>query len=237
MIGVSLVALLALTPGQGPQADESKPPVRSIRVTGTSTVDVTPDLLVMSVTVRNANENVDAIADQHLALVERVRTSVQAQQLSAGDVNSSNMAFGENYVRKGQENVRQGYFASSEMTVTVRDLSKYVPLWKSIVKIPGVTIDRVRFEHSNRPRFQEEAREAALRAARQKATAMAAVLNCTVGHPLTVEEVSTSRYEPYNTASNILVPRSSEEVTGSGGKLQIQSVVEITFQLHPPAGK
>ena len=74
-----------------------------------------------------------------------------------------------------------------------------------------------------------------MRAARQKAMAMAAVLNCTVGPPLTIDEVGTSRYEPYGALSNAMIPRSSEDVTGSGGKLQIHAVVEITFQLQPPA--
>jgi uncharacterized protein YggE len=223
----------------GLAGEPGKPAGRTIEVTGSATVDVTPDMVVMSLVIRNLHANVDRVADDHVALVSQVIAVVKAHQPADRDVQTSNMQFGEHRFFKGGDWVQDGFFASTEMRVTVRDLAKYVPLWKALVKTAGVSVARIQFDHGKRSRFQDEARESALLAGKKKAAAMAAALGCGIGDAIAIREGEVDRVDASSyarvTASNTFAPGAAEETTGTGGKLQIRAEVQLTFQLTAPA--
>src|SRR5262249_54690017 len=161
----------------------------------------------------NKHNVVDQVADEHLALIARVMAAIKGQQLSTDDVQTSNMQFGENRVFKVNEWVRDGFYALSDMTVTVRDLSKYVPMWKALAKIADVSVVQIRFDNSKRSQYQDEARESALQAGKKKAAAMTATLGCSVGEILTIHEGDTERVneqwygQTFSSVDNAYVPR------------------------------
>src|SRR3954463_9932116 len=83
VLGVVIASATMVSPAR---ASETTPAGRSIKVSGTALVEVTPDMVTLALVVKTVAPNVETIADQHLATVAKVRTAAEAQQISRGDV-------------------------------------------------------------------------------------------------------------------------------------------------------
>ena len=81
-----------------------------------------------------------------------------------------------------------GYEARQAVEVTLKDLSKYEGLTSKLLEAGVKSVDSVEFEVADTRKLKDEARLKAIRAAREKATALAAELGQTIGKPWTIFE-------------------------------------------------
>src|SRR5262249_58226568 len=83
------------------------------------------------------------------------------------------------------------------MTITVRDISKLDALVESLVKAGGNRIDSIQYETSELRKYRDQARDLAVKAAREKAQALAAALGQQIGRAQSIEEVPESTNPGY----------------------------------------
>ncbi|MFO0935299.1 MAG: SIMPL domain-containing protein [Gemmataceae bacterium] len=233
---MSLHALLACTllPLPRLRADEAKPNARTITVVGAATVEVTPDMAVLSVTAKIMKSTASEVVEEQNRLIEQIQRAMLDQKINKDDISTSNAHFGAFFERKHDENVFKGYQATSDITIKIRDLKAYKPVWKALAGINGATIDQIHFDHSERTLYQDRARVNAVKAAKKKAESLAAAGDCTIGLPVTIrDQTSNYSFSGQQMISNLVQTSSTESVTGSGGKLQIQGSVEVVYELNP----
>ena len=210
----------------------------SIQVVGAATIEVAPDRMVWSVTLSNRGNDLEQIANEHTALVERAKQVLRDLQIPAQDTKVTDMRFGAEWDQQAGQRARVGYVATTYLVVTSSDLARYQSLWKGLAKVPGVSVEQVAFDHSRRIQFQEDARLQAAKAARTKAQLLAGALDSTIAEPLAIEEREDSGYpQSLTIASNAYVPIPNDAPEPPmAGKLRIQAKVQVTFRLKPKGG-
>jgi uncharacterized protein YggE len=229
----TLTLCVALAPAVFGQGNCVHP--RIISVTGTAEIKVAPDELILTLGVDSHDKEL-ALAktnnDQH---VKRVLALARAAGVDAKNVQTSALTMGPEY---SQERIPKflDYEISQVITVTLTDLSKYEDLMTSSLNAGVNRVVGIHFLVADPTKFREEARLKAIRAAREKAAAMAAELGQTIGKPWEVTE-DTDVDAPFLTANSLSVnygkmALEQEEPTIAGGEVTIRASVRVSFQLE-----
>ena len=124
------------------------------------------------------------------------------------------------------------------MTITVRDLTKLDTLLEALVKAGGNRIDSIGYETSDLRKYRDQARDMAVKAAHEKAGALAKALGQDIGKAQSIEEVSESGYQSPRQIQNALFANArSENVLMEApsiavGQKSISASVMVSFDLN-----
>ncbi|MGI9467073.1 MAG: SIMPL domain-containing protein [Rubripirellula sp.] len=207
-----------------------------ITVSGTATTEVTPDVMNWNLQVKNEDQNLEKAAETHATAVSHVLDFLNAQDLPQHAIQTSGMKFGQNWTYQDRQRVRDGFFASTDISFKVKDLAKYTKLWVGLSRLPHVALTGVYYDHSERIAYRNKTRKNALMAAKAKAEGLAKALGSEIGRPLSIEEVSDSyglRTGNFNISNSM-----SGSGNGSGetanlapGQIPITMRVKVSFLL------
>ena len=81
--------------------------------------------------------------------------------------------------------------------MTVRDISKLDVLLESLIKAGGNRIDSIQYQTSDLRKYRDHARDLAVRAAREKADALAKALGQSIGKAHSIEETPEPEYSSF----------------------------------------
>ena len=128
-----------------------------------------------------------------------------------------------------------GYQVSQSISITLKDLSKYEALMTHILEAGVDRLDGLEFIVAEPRKYREEAGLKALRAARDKAMALATELGQTIGKPWEISEGDNPYALPVQ--ANALFGYNNhaerEEVsTIAPGEVAIRASIRISFQLE-----
>jgi len=132
-----------------------------------------------------------------------------------------------------------GYFVQNSMAVTLTAPGKVDELVSKLLQTGIESIDGIDFQTTEFKKYREQARELALKAAKEKAGKMAAVLGQTIGAPIQISEGygGWSGWRPSRQAmsQNVVqeVPDGGGEIPGTIalGKISIRANVTVSFEL------
>ena len=247
-----LIALVAILLPIAVIAQETNKP-HTIVVSGTAEMLVQPDEIVFSIDVTKNNKDIQIAkreADETLAKVlmltrsfnvkpENVRTdyiSVEKKYQSVRD--PKRRVFDDDGDEIGTR-VFLGYDVSTTVIVRLTDISRFEEFYSEVLKTGVSEIDSVKFETSKLRENKDKAREMAMKAAHEKATAMAGAINQTIGKAISItENDSESRISilPYaNNTANLVggnVVASESVATFSPGAIRINAQVTVIFLLN-----
>ncbi|MFN0179972.1 MAG: SIMPL domain-containing protein [Gemmatimonadales bacterium] len=221
---------------------------RRITVTGEAVVNVAPDRVVVTLGIEtrdtsrlSAKHQNDSIAKATLALIKRLGVAekdIQTDQLSI---------FRAEITVGGKRPV--GYLARNIIAVTLNDRAKVEGLISGALDSGVTDLFSVDFQTSELKRHREQAREMALKAAREKAEKMAAALGARVGGLIEINETggayplyysswggwfgSGSGRGDYSGLSQNTMQVGAGEVTDgiALGKVAIRAAVGLVFEL------
>ena len=136
---------------------------------------------------------------------------------------------------KDRSQVKEGYFASTDIFFKISDLEQYKSLWMGLSGLENVAVESVQYDHSRRIEFQNETRQKALLVAREKAAALAATLGAKSGEPLKIaQDSSLQEYFSASRYSNS-ISMSEDDLNKSEsiapGKIPIRMTMGATFRL------
>ncbi len=208
-----------------------------ISVYGTAEMNVTPDEMVWSINVKTENRELPAAAAAHDAAVGKVVEFLKGLNIDKDKLQTSQMRFGENWKYIDRENVKIGYYASTDIAFTITDMDLYRKLWFALSGFEGVSIQSIQYGHSERIRLQNESRQKALLAARQKADALAKTLGSQIGEPLRIEEIAAPSFpQPMisNFAARADMGETASDQSLALGQITISTKVLVVFRLRNP---
>ncbi|MBM4129638.1 DUF541 domain-containing protein [bacterium] len=233
MIRRSSLALLLLFGALPAAADEFA--AQHITVYGTATREVAPDQMSWVVNVRTTASQGGAAAKAHGGQVASVLSLLKFSGVADSTIQTSRMQLGENWTESQGRRVRDGAFASTDVSFTLADLNEYANVWIGLSGLPGVTVRSVDLGVADRIRHQNEARIAAVTAARNKAQAIADALGVRLGEPLFVEEEQLDGGMPYRpTFSNVAMSAGGPAEAGefiAPGTIPIKARVRAAFRM------
>jgi uncharacterized protein YggE len=213
---------------------EDRLPPKVVRVIGTSEVKVIPDRAVIEIGVEEQNPSATAAKQMADTTARQLLASLRSNGIDDKDIQTTFLSLRPQFdYRKG---MRISHFVAAQtMSVTVRDLAKLDSLLESMIRAGGNRVDSIEYETSDLRKYRDQARDLAVKAAREKAQALANALGQEIGKPYSIEEIPEST-APYSTA----MPNTSYEYSGktratgpstSAGMKTITASVVVSFDL------
>lgn len=187
---VALPVVLALLWGTSASAGQDEP-VRSISVSGTAETKTAPDQIVWHISLTDTDKNLleaKASSDEKVKAVVALRHKLD---VGSGDLETGSVSVSREY--ETDERGRQGDFKhfAVRRSVTIRqhDLSRLDEFLDALVSSAEMEVN-FSFGSSIFHEVRAKTRLDALRAARDKAAAMAEVVDAELGSALTINEHS-----------------------------------------------
>lgn len=183
------------------------PPARQepglIAVSGEAEVRVVPDEVLLTLGVEIGDADLDQAKTRNDTIVRQVLAVTAEYGILPQHVQTDYLSITPQYAN------RSGYFSSSDfkadgfwvrknIVVTLRDISKYEDLMTALLKAGVTHLHNVQFQTTELRKYRDQARALALRAAWEKAEAMAGELCQQVGAPTAIREEQVGWWSWYN---------------------------------------
>jgi uncharacterized protein YggE len=216
-------------------------PRRTINVTGDAEVKVVPDEVSINFAVETNNTDLDKAREENDKKVSAVIAMVKKLGVEDKFIQTDYLSVEPRYdytVQYNNERERKflGYYMTKNISVTLRDVSKFEKLVADALKIGTNYIRGISFQTTELRKHRDQARLMAIRAAKEKATALAGELGQKVGKPISISE-SSYNVPMYKNVRMQNAMASDESAGSSGevialGQIEIKASVSVTFELE-----
>ncbi|MEZ0396462.1 MAG: SIMPL domain-containing protein [Anaerolineales bacterium] len=231
---LSILSLLLAACGQTTIYAQPAPQERTLTVSGSGMVTLTPDIAYVSIGVHTQDESANAAIGANNARAEAVIRALRGFGIEERDIQTTNFSiypqpiYDENYNQIGVT-----YVVDNTVYVTVRDLEVLGELLDSAVRAGATTIGSIAFDVSDRTEALSQARLAAVENARRQAEELASATGVALGEVITISYYDSTPL-PYTDAARINAPMAemAASVPVQAGTLQITTTVTIVYSLH-----
>ncbi|MEW6202399.1 MAG: SIMPL domain-containing protein [bacterium] len=162
-----------------------------INVTGEAEVRVFPDEVTITLGIQTYNENIDIAKEQNDKTVKKVQGISKSYKIDEKYVKSDFLRVEPIYERYEQEINEKiiGYRVRRNIVIILRDdLSVYENLITDVLKTGVNYIHGIQFGTTELRKHRDEARDLAIKAAREKAESLSAAMGQKIGKILFIDE-------------------------------------------------
>jgi uncharacterized protein YggE len=199
-----------------------------VTVTGKGEVKVTPDEVELRFGVERTNNSVERAKNGIDSVMNLVRKILLDNKIASSDLKMDYLQI-QNMFQDGMEkSPRQYYRAIQGVSVVLKDISKYENFVSELIKAGINRIDNVEFRTSDLRKHQDAARDLAVKAAREKAEALAKSLGQSIGVAYSIEEFPENNFPIMRMANQSMDGGSSPE---SFGQISVTANVTVKFHL------
>ncbi|MCW5960868.1 MAG: SIMPL domain-containing protein [Pyrinomonadaceae bacterium] len=235
--------------------DNSKPV--TIDVSGTAEVEIAPDEVIFSLDVTNTESELQKAKSANDAVVAKILALTKRFSISAQDVKTDYISVEKKFEFIREKDVKiydedgdevgrkefKGYEVSKTVIVRLRDLTRFEDFFSEVVNAGVSEINSVKFQTSKLREMKDRARGLAMKAAYEKASAMAGAIGQTIGKAVSVVEVDNSNrgysLSGLNSNSNMTFGSFSPEIVSSSesvatfapGAIKVEASVKVSFLL------
>jgi hypothetical protein len=179
----------AVTPVSQDGCDSS----RSIQVSGTAVVNVTPDRALIQLGVQSNGRTATAVQAVNSDTIEHVVRAVKALGVDAKDISTDWYVIEPLY--EDYDSLRiKGYRINNMIAITLRDVGKANDVIIEAMQAGANQVINVELYTSELRKYRDQAREMAMQAAVEKATALANAAGAQAGCVLNINENTWSYY-------------------------------------------
>lgn len=242
----------AATPMPDPKStEEAENPCstsRTVQVSGTAVVNVSPDRALVHLGAQSNGKSPREVQAKNAAVISSVIKSIQALGVEARDISTDQYVIEPLY--EDYDSLRiKGYRIHNVISVTLREVDKTSDAIAAAFQAGANQVVDVEFYTSELRKYRDQAREMAMKAASEKAGALAQAAGTDTQCVLNISENSSSYYNGWNwwyggnnqnlwtqNAVQNVTPASqevpaSEESPVSIGQISIRAEVSATFAL------
>ncbi len=229
LVTTFLFAAVFVSNGQEVGASQA----RSISVSGTAERISTANQIRISVEIRTVDEQLSEAQGKSKKVFDGVIEDIGALGVKAEEVQLKDHEFGKEYVDgPNRQKIWKGFFSTREFLVILDQVDQLELIHSKLAENPEIEVSGTRFLRTDDIEIRKELRTEALKAAREKASAMAEVYELTLGKPLKIEEGNFNGYFlsiSINITRNTGIDRTQEGV--ARGKVSLYVTVKVVFEL------
>ncbi len=230
---------------------QTKPEPETVDVSGSAEVRVAPDEVIFSLDVTNTDNDLQIAKKQNDDTVAKVLVLTKSYAIPQQDVKTDYISVDRKFEFVRENNRRiydedgdeigektfKGYEISKTIIVRLKDLTKFEAFFSDVIKSGVTEINSVRFESSKIREIRDQARELAMKAAYEKAKAMAAAIGQSIGRAISIVEVEQRQnWSNSNAVANVstatVVSGSDSLATFSPGAISVTAEVKVRFLLN-----
>lgn len=231
--------------------DESVP---KITVTGSASVKITPDLIVIRLGVEMTDgTSPDALYKAHSAKMQAIIEALEKEGVDAKDIQTDSIGMAPYYENKNNRNTRK-YAAQKSIVCIIRDPAIFEKTLKAALAAGVTHVQGIDFKTTELRKYRDMARLNAIKAAKEKADLFTEALGAKTGNPLSISESYwndsgswTWRFSLWGSSSyyhrshagqqNVSQATSNnqgneQEVVDGLGQITISSTVYVSFQIE-----
>jgi len=179
-----LAVVLALAACQAqPQAKQ-----RTITVTGEAEVRVVPDEVILTLGVETGNLSLQSAKAQNDEAVRKLLALATDSGIESKYVQTDYIGIEPRYQDSYDRKDFLGFFVRKNVVITLKDMTKFETILARALEAGANYVHGVDFRTTELRKHRDEARALAIKAAQEKAQALAAELGQKVGKPVTITE-------------------------------------------------
>ncbi len=209
----------------------------SINVTGDAEVKVVPDRITIIMGVETHDANLETARNGNNEKIRKILESLRKNDVPQGNIQTDTLSI---YPHTSSYKIIS-YQVNNNVSIQLQDPAAVEKVVADAISAGANVIRDINFSHSELRKYRDQARAMALKAAREKAQDMAAVLNQKIGRPLSISE-NLSPYNYYRWGRNMAfntMQNVSQSFGGNStdcdtlelGKISIRANVGVTFEL------
>ena len=209
-----------------------------ITVSGQAEIMVVPDEAVFNLRAVTLDKDLQNAQLRNDEVVKNVLALARKYQIPATQVQTGRISLEESYSKEDEEKpkVFLGYVVRKSIAIILRDVSRAELLLADIFKTGITSIDDVEFRTTEIRKFKDQARAMAIRAAQEKASALAKEIGQSIGKAYSIAEEGADNNNASSNnisfrPSGILGSYSAEESTIALGQISITARVVVSFEL------
>ena len=191
---------------------------RSIQVSGTAVVNVTPDRVLIQLGVQSNATTPQRVEAINSATINRVIRALKKQGIAEKDIVTDWYVINPIYEDYDDLYIK-GYRINNMIAITLRDISKVNKVIIAALNAGANRVVNVEFYLSNLRKYRDQARELAMIAAKEKAQDLATAAGSDTGCVMSINENSWSYYNGgwYGQSSNLWTQNTIQNVSPAGG--------------------
>jgi uncharacterized protein YggE len=203
-------------------------PARTITVSGDAVVSAAPDQARVRFGVVTQGETPEGTLSAHEEEVQRVLTAVRNLGIADRQIQLEWVGLNERYGERGPE----GFTAHRVVTVTVDDLRQVPELVALVVEEGADQLQGIEYTLRDDDPYENQALEAAMARAREKAERLAQASGATLGGVVAVMERGTQPPPPVPMYRAESLAMDAAPGAYSAGSSEVRAAVVVTFELQ-----
>lgn len=232
---------------------EHHPKSRLISVTGDAEVRVVPDEVAFTLGIETSNKSLAKAKQENDQRVTDVIKVAEKYGIQQKHIQTDFLSIDPSYDNRSKFSSAsgvsdiQGYFVRKTIVIILRELSKFEGLSSDVLEAGVTHVHGIDFRTTELRKHRDQARALAVKAAKEKATALAGELDQTIGEPHSIQENRSWWYSGYNSwwgngwsgsMSQNVVQNSAtgnDSGTDSGvalGQIKVNATVSVSFELR-----
>ena len=211
---------------------QREPPL--ITVTGDAEVRVVPDEVVFDLTVQTLIRDLRLAKTQTDERLKKTLELTRKYKIAPADVQTDYVKLEPRYRGNDETRTLVGYSVRKDLVFTLRDASQAEELLSEVIEAGNTRINSISFRSSQLRKHRDQARSLAIKAAQEKATALAAEIGQKIGKAYSIEEESPNVRGGMMTQNTFAVDgaeASASEGTLALGQIKVNARVTVRFFL------
>lgn len=191
------------------------PAQRMLNVTGTGTVDLTPDVAYINIGVHTEMDTAADAVSANNNQTQQVISALTQAGVAGKDIRTSNFSIYPNaqYDPQTNQKIKTTYVVDNTVSVTVHQIGNLGDILDATVKAGANSINSIQFDVADKSEAIKQARDAAVKDARSQASELAAASGVSLGDLQSV-----------NFYDNIPTPTTTLFGKGGGGGAEAAAV-------------
>jgi uncharacterized protein YggE len=208
--------------------------VPAITVSGTGTVDGTPDVLSLSLGVEVRHPQASSAMDGASVAMRSVISALRARGITDADLQTAGISVQSDYSYdgKGQSHIK-GYIATQQLTAKIRAVAKASAVIQAAITAGGnaIRLNGLSLSLADDSVLMTKARDKAYAQAHAKAVQYAQLAAVTLGPVQSVSDVVVGSQPIYGRGLDIMTPTASMAAPVQVGSQDVAVTVTVSFAI------
>lgn len=229
----TLLVLLAAAPAVTAQ-ERPEPP--HVTVAGEAELNIAPDEVRFDVTLQYFGRELKAAKTQTDERLKGLIALAKKHGVAESDTQTDYVKVEPRFKGNDDSKAFLGYWVRKDLVFTLRDVTRAEGLLSEVLDYGVWRINSISFSTSQMRRHRDQARAMAMKAAQEKAAALAAAVGQKIGKAIVIEEEVPSRGGAPNYLSNAIstdrAGATDSEGTLALGLIKVSARVTVKFELE-----
>lgn len=219
---------------------------RSISVEGEAEIKVVPDRILLTFGIETSDKDLQKARQMNDSRARALIDAVRKEGVETKDIQTDYLDIEPRWDLTPRPENFTGYFVRKTVVVTLRKVPKFEDVLSVALGAGANYVLGVHFQTSELRKHRDDARALAIKAAKEKAVALAGQLNQGVGEPIEIQELSSRWYSWYgrswwgnrqgsqyqNVVQNVGGDMVSDDSAISPGRISVTASVRAIFELQ-----